>query len=389
VRPDAALADRRREVRRAARGWRRAGAIDDATLAAIEAAYPDDRGRLGPMFRAVAFVLALLALNAFFGVIALASGGEGGFGVACLVFAALLAGATEFLVGPLRRADSGIEAATALLSVVYALVGLGVLLERQPEDRLIAILLAAAATLGVLASARWGSRGLALVGGVGFLLFLARMPSGRLLWLLVAAAAAPLLLRASESAALPPVHRRSFRLGLLLCVCAFYLAAHLGSWDYRWLEQLAGREPDLASSPAWLRAASILATALVPLAVLGFGAATRRVDLASLGLLLGVASLVTLRFYVHVAPLWVALVASGAAALLIALTVRRLLASGPGGERGGFTAEPLFADGSRRHAAEIAGAMAAFAPGATPAPDDGRLTPGGGRYGGGGATSDF
>lgn len=389
MRPDAALDDRRREVRRAARGWRRAGAIDEATLAAIEGAYPDDRRRLGPMFRAVAFVLGLLALNAFFGVIALASGGSSGFGVACLVFSAVLAGVTEVLIGPFRRADSGIETATALLSLVYALVGLGVLLERQPEGRLVAVLLAAAATLGVVASARWGSLVLALVGGVGFLLFLARLPSGRLLWLLVPAAAAPLLLRASESAALPPAHRRSFRLGLLLCVCAFYLAVHLGSWDHRWLEQLAGHGLDPVSSSGWLRPVSILATALVPVGVLGFGVATRRVDLTSLGLLLGVASLVTLRFYVHVAPLWVVLVLSGAASLLIVLAVRRLLASGPGGERGGFTAEPLFADPRRQHAAEIAGAMAAFAPGAAPAPDDGRLTPGGGRYGGGGATSDF
>ena len=115
----------------------------------------------------------------------------------------------------------------------------------------------------------------------------------------------------------------------------------------------------------------------------------------NLGIVLGVASLVTLRFYVHVAPVWVVLVASGAAALLATLAVRRLLASGPGGERDGFTAEPLFEDRARRHATEIVGTMAAFAPRATavPAdgrPDAGRLEPGGGRYGGEGraATSE-
>ena len=49
--PEAAAADRRHEVREAARGWRRAAVIEDATLAAVVRAYPDDRVRLGPAFR--------------------------------------------------------------------------------------------------------------------------------------------------------------------------------------------------------------------------------------------------------------------------------------------------------------------------------------------------
>jgi hypothetical protein len=378
----------------AARGWRRAGAIDDATLASIEAAYPDDRGRLGPMFRAVAFVLGLLALNAFFGVIGMASSSSGGFGAACLVFSLLLVVATEILVGPFKRADSGIESATALLSVVYALVAIGFLLEKALPETQIGALLAAAAILGVLGSARWGSPLLALVAGSCALVFLARLPSGRLLWMLAAAVAAPLCLRASESFALPPVHRRSFQLGLVLALGAFYLAVHLGSWDHRWLEWLAEFRDDGVASATGVRPLSILATALVPVAVLAFGVATRRAYLMSLGIVLGVASLVTLRFYVHVAPVWVVLVASGAAALLVTLAVRRLLASGPGGERAGLTAEPLFEDPARRHATEVVGTIATFAPGATSVPAEGRseagpLEPGGGRYGGGGATSDF
>jgi hypothetical protein len=390
VRTDAALADRRRAVRLAARGWRRAGAIDDLTLGAVDGAYPDDRARLGPTFRTVAFVFGLLALNAFFGVIALASGGASGFGAACVVFSVLLVAATEILVGPLRRADSGIEGATALLSVVYALVGLGVLLERAlPERSLVGVLLAAAAILGAAGSARWGSPLLAVVGGIGGLLFLARLPRGRLLWLAVALAAAPLLLRASESAGRPPAHRRSFRLSLLLAIVAFYLAAHVGSWDYRWLERIAEAGAEPATTWTWARTLSILATALVPGAVLAFGVATRRVDLMNLGLLLGVASLVTLRFYVHVAPLWVVLVGSGAAALLATLALRRFLATGAGGERGGFTAAPLFADPARRGTAEIVGAMVAFAPGGRVPRDDTRLRPGGGGYGGGGASGEF
>jgi hypothetical protein len=395
VRTEAALADRRHEVRLAARGWRRAGAVDDATLASIESAYPDDRSRLGPAFRAVAFVLGLLALNAFFGVIAIASGSSGGFGAACLVFSLLLIAATETLVGPLRRADSGLETATALLSVVYAVVALGFLLAKSlPESALIGVLLAAAAVLGALGSARWGSPLLAFVAGVCAFVFLARLPSGRLLWLLAAAVAVPLLLRASESAGLPPAHRSSCRLGVVMALCASYVAVHLGSLDFGWLEWLAEFRDKGIAGAAWVRPLSILATALVPVAVLGFGVATRRVYLVSLGILLGVASLVTLRFYVHVAPAWMVLVASGAAALGVTLGVRRLLAAGPGAERGGFTAEPLFGDPKRRHAAEVVGTVAAFAPPAAAVPGGGTsrpgpLEPGGGAFGGGGATSDF
>jgi hypothetical protein len=114
----------------------------------------------------------------------------------------------------------------------------------------------------------------------------------------------------------------------------------------------------------------------------------------NLGILLGVASLVTLRFYVHVAPAWMVLVASGAAALGVTLGVRRLLAGGHDGARGGFTAEPLFGDPTRRHATESGGTVAAFAPPAAAVPGGGPsrpdpLEPGGGGFGGGGATSDF
>ena len=138
-----------------------------------------------------------------------------------------------------------------------------------------------------------------------------------------------------------------------------------------------------------LRPLSILATAAVPVAVVAFGIATRRAVLLNLGILLGVASLVTLRFYVHVAPAWVVLIGSGATALLATLLLRRTLAGGPNGERAGFTAEPLFEDPTRRHTGEIVGVLATLAPGARTLPADSGLKPGGGRYGGGGATSDF
>lgn len=390
MRADWALAERRREVRLAARAWRRAGAIDEPTLGTIEAAYPDDRARLGPVLRTAAFVFGLLALFACFGVIGLTTRGERSFGLACVVFALLLVIATEVLLGPLRRADTGLESATALTAFVAAVVAFGTLSHDafSSERSFVSVLLAVAVLVSALGGARWGSWLLAVLACVCGLLLLARLPGGRLLWLLVAGLGAPLLLRASESPAFAPSHRRSFRLGLLLALVAFYLAVHLASWDHGWIEWVVELRDSRVSRPASLRPLSILATALVPLVALGFGVVTRRVLLVDLGIVLGAASLVTLRFYVQVAPLWLVLVAAGSAALLAALGVRRLLATGAGRERGGFSAEPLFEDAGRRATAEIVGALATLAPDAAPTQDR-PLERGGGRFGGGGATSEF
>lgn len=392
MRADAAAADRQREVRAAARGWRRANAIDEATQKAIDVAYADDRARLGPIFRIVTFGFSCLALNAFFGVIGLCTSGFRAYGVTCFVFAILLIAATEVLVGPLKRADSGIETATALLAVIYFVIGLVLMLERHGiPERVFVSLIFAVTTLAALAgSVRWGSSILAVVAVVAAFFFLARLPGGRIWWMVAPMVLVPLLLPLSESEALPPSHRRSTQLALVLAACAFYAAVHVGSWDSRFLEWFVDfREADKPPI-AILRRLAILATALVPLAVGAFGIVTRRGYLILLGVVLSVVSLGTLRYYVHVAPPWVVLTASGAVALLAAIGLRRLLAEGANGERYGFTADPLFEDPKRRHVAEALGTVATFAPGARtmPASED-HLKTGGGSYGGGGASGDF
>ena len=52
---------------------------------------------------------------------------------------------------------------------------------------------------------------------------------------------------------------------------------------------------------------SAMATAALPLVVLGWGARSRRTFVLDTGIVLLVLSLVTLRHYVHLAPLWVVL----------------------------------------------------------------------------------
>jgi hypothetical protein len=99
---------------------------------------------------------------------------------------------------------------------------------------------------------------------------------------------------------------------------------------------------------------------------------------------MGIASLVTLRLYLHLAPLSVALSIGGLAAIVLALFLRRWLDAGAGGERGGFTAEALFEDETRQRMAEAAVGVAQMTP---PRPEP--SLSGGGRSGGAGATGSF
>ena len=111
-----------------------------------------------------------------------------------------------------------------------------------------------------------------------------------------------------------------------------------------------------------------------------------------MGALAAIASLVTLRFYIHVAPLWVILTGSGAGAIALALGVRRWLDSSPAKERGGFTAEHLFEESRRKRLLETAAILSSFTPAARELHDSsggGGFDGGGGESGGAGATGEF
>lgn len=109
------------------------------------------------------------------------------------------------------------------------------------------------------------------------------------------------------------------------------------------------------------------------------------------GTLMVVVSLITLRHYVHLAPLWLLLTASGLVAMGVAAALQRFLESGCNRERHGITAEPL--DGNRRGEAFIETAVALTTMQPTPqevkAPTPPRFEGGGGQLGGGGASGDF
>jgi hypothetical protein len=389
VRADAAAADRRHEVREAARAWRHAGAIDDATLAAIEAAHPDDRARLGPAFRALVFfftgVVALAALGLLF--FALRPDGDQETATLSIVLGLLLIAATEVQTGPLRRAQGGSEMATAFLGVVYLFAGTVWRLARtMHEDDWINLTLALAVVLCAAAAWRWGYALFAAAALALLFVLSARFPAGRLLWIVGGLAVAAALVRAGEAASLCPAHRRGARAGAAVALAAVYMAVNLRSWDARWVERISPGDRHAADTGGLFFAAGV-ATALVPLLTLFWGVRRRRRWMIALGTAGVIASLVTVRYYVHVAPLWVVLTAGGAAALAVAAAVRRYLDSGPGGERAGLTTDPLFSGGEAPRALEIAVAAATRqAQAERPAPG---FEPGGGRYGGGGAGGQY
>lgn len=393
MRADVAEADRRYEVREAARGWQRAAAVDEETRKKIDAAYPDDRNRLGPVFRVLVFGFSLVVLQSAMGIVGLAfaSAGESAAAVVFFLFGCGLFGLTEAQLGSLKRRQGGTESASAFQTVGLLIGSLFWLIAEsaKPGEK---VLVDTALILSIIvlggAAWRWGYTIFAVVAASCVFILVARVPSGRLTWIVLPLVLVPLLLRGSDSARLAPAHRRSCEAIALVSLVFLYLAMHVGSWDLRLVEMLTGFVAFNARQPSPIRAFFVVATAAVPLLTVAWGVVTRRRSLIDLGFVGILASLVTLRLYMHVAPLWLALVGGGGIAIGIALLVRRYLDSGPEHERSGFTAEALFTDPEGRSALEVAASVASFTPAARPLPRPG-FEAGGGRSGGGGASGEF
>jgi hypothetical protein len=395
--PDLARADRAAAVRGAARSWQRAGMIDTAALAAVESHFPDDRVRVGPVFRVLLFLFTAIAVLGFFGFFAISAGAghDGVLAALALAVGVALAATTEILIGPLRRRQGGVEAASSLLAIGF-LVGAAAWVLLQPGSvemrQAWPILCAAGAVLAGAAAWRWGYPIYAGAGTAAALVALAHLPAGRALWIALPLAAAPVLLRLSESPRLPPAHRSSSTAVLLVALAGLYLAVHLGSWENQLVESLGGRgfltpaSPPPAG-PVWTLAAA--ATALLPIALLALGLRRRRLPLALAGTVAAVASLVTLHRYVDLGPAWLALTVGGASGIAAALGLWRYLESGPGEERHGFTAAPLATDRERQRLVEVGAALLTLRAEDRPPGAEQSYTAGGGRSGGGGASGEF
>ncbi len=342
------------------------------------------------MFRILLFLFTLLSINGALGfAFALAgSASKTAYPVLLLLFGIALVAATEFLINGMRRTLGGIESATSLEGLGY-LIGFVAWFcfetVKMRDDHAIAATLLAAAVLMAVAAWRWGYpiyAGLAMAALLGCVAFL---PFGRLLWIALPLAAAPWLARSADSARLPPALRASCAAALAVGLTGLYVAVHIGSFD--------GGLIEWSSHPIYpiteLRGLAIAATALVPVVYLVLGLRSRRWVFLILGLGTAVASLVTLRWYAHLAPLWTILTLSGAALVAAVFVLRSYLESGPDGERHGFTAEPLFEDLARRRLLEAGATLLSLSPDARPIHNEPKCTGGGGSFGGGGSSSEF
>jgi hypothetical protein len=387
-------AERVEEVRAAARGWKRAGAVDEGTFEEILRRYPEPRTLPAPLWRLLTFVLASFILLAVFGAFAVAARpNAAGAWVLCAVFgAAFLAVAELQARSPAMALRGGVEAAS-FWGILLLVGGLFLLLEenlhfREPEGP--NLVLAGAAVLLALAGFRFGNPVFAGFAAGALFVLLARAPHGRLLWVAGGVALSAVAGRFTDRPSWSPSHRACAS-GLLVCgIAAVYAAVNFWSLDHRMVETLGGRARGLPD--AWPGdgdvALSILATALVPVAVLLRGVVKRRRLLLDAGLVLLALSLVTLRAYVHALDVRVVLAAAGAILIGGALALNRWLSRAPGGERRGFTAEPLYTDETAFRAVELVPVLAAHAPAAKP-PDEPGFTGGGGSFGGGGAGSSY
>ena len=396
MRRDVAAADRAAAVRQAARGWQGAGLLDAAAVAAVEARFPDDRNRLGPVFRVLVFGFSILAISGGVGFVALAAEKvpDSAYPILALLAGLMLTGLTELFIGRLRLRQSGIEAATSLMALCFlfgaaAWHSLG---GTTPDDRariaalgLLAVLLCAAAAW------RWGYPFYAAAAAAAALVVVATLPAGRLGWIVLPLVAAPVLLRLTVAARLAPAHRDSAHAMLLVALVGLAVAIHPLSCSHRLVETIGGRGADGPAPGAALLWTAMGATGLLPLVLFVAGVRRRSLSLLLAALLAAVSALVTIGDYLHFQPAWLALILGGALALGAALAARRYLESGEGGERGGLTTAPLLVDPERQGLIEIGATVLTLpAPAHHPPPGgDTGFVGGGGSSGGGGASAEF
>ena len=394
MRPESIAWERAAEIRDAADGWRRAGAIGAPTHEAIKNAYPDPCITPAAVWRVLTAAMVTAVVLCSFGAFALAiRPSEVGLSLLLWLFSAACVVATERLEVSARLARRGAAGAAAFWAIVFCLGGLGLLLREIPaipgEDTLRLILLCSALTWAA-ACWRWGSPLFAGLSVASFFVLLAQVPFGRVLWIVVGVVLAGVAARRLDDGALAPSHRRAAIVVLLAAVAATYIALNIYSLDHDFLERLRPLAPQRVVPSTVLFVGVAVATAVLPLGVLAWGWRSRRTLLLDAGIVLVALSLVTLRYYVHIAPLWAVLLVSGATLVALALAVERALRRVPSGELTGFTTDPLFSDDRGQQVLQVVAVAGTLTPAAAPpASAEKSFVPGGGASGGAGASGKF
>jgi hypothetical protein len=384
--------ERVEEVRAAAEGWKRAGAIDSNTFEEISRRYPEPRVLPALLWRLLAAFFVTAALLLLTGAFFIAFRPEIGTApLLLMLLSAVCIVAAEVQEGSPALALRGGAGATSFWGVVFFLAGVFLFLEetlKVGERGGMTLLLLAALVACALAAWRWGSPAYAVFAAISFFLVLARAPSGRLLWVAMGIAMTLVFARALDHPSWAPSHRWCAAALVVGGLLGVYAAVNLYSLDHRLVENLRGAGLDVPGPRLQERIWAIVGTAVLPVAILWWGVRSRRTFVLDTGIVVAALSLITLLHYVHIAATWLVLTLAGAALVLLALALNRWLSRGPEKERDGFTAEPLFADEARLRALELVPVVAAHAPEARPPVEPG-FQGGGGSFGGGGAGGSF
>jgi MFS family permease len=393
MRPASISWERAAEVREAAAGWLRAGVIGRPTYEAVLDAHPDPCLTPSAVWRILTAGMVTAVTLFTLGALGLALGaGSTALSLLLVALGATALVVAEHLDRSPRFARRGAAGTAAFWGGVFVLVGLGILLREHwtASSRALDVVLAASAVVWAVSCWRWGSPLFAGLSAVSLFVLLGRMPLGRALWLLAGAALVGLVARLPDDPAWAPSHRRAAMVLLVVGLGAAYVAINVYSLDGRFIEELATPAPTPSAPPPWLFALAAIGTAVLPLVVLLWGWRSRRTVVLDTGIVLTALSLVTLRHYGRIGPLWAVLIVSGAALIVLALAVERALRRGPSRERGGFTAEPLFSDERRARTLETVPVVAGLTPAArVTATDEEGFAGRGGSFGGGGASDRF
>jgi hypothetical protein len=379
-------AERDSEVRQAARALRSAGSIDERALSAAEELFPAPWPEPTLLWGALAFFFVTLAAAGLFAAIASASHSVGSV---AFLMAVVLAATAEKLRPSHSGPTSASGAAAAFWSVICLMIGSAD--AASWGNRSLTLLLIVGTVAWAAAAWRWGYPAFAVFSAAFFFLFLARFAQGRALWLVLgsvlAAACVPLLDRAS----LAPSHRRSAAGVLAVCLVAVYVAANPYSVERDIVESIAVSHVPATGSATGASVPAALGAAVLPVFLFAWGIRSRRALLLDLGIVFATLSLITLRYYVHIAPLWAILTFAGAGLIGLALSLHRWLDRAPGRERRGFTADVLFENDDKQQALGTVATAMTLAPDSRSAPEPapGAFRGGGGASGGGGSSQGF
>ncbi|HEX2798616.1 MAG TPA: hypothetical protein VHQ44_02990, partial [Thermoanaerobaculia bacterium] len=273
-------AERVEEVRAAAEGWKRSGAIGSGTFEEVSRRYPEPRPLPAPLWRILTAFFVTAALLLLTGAFFIAFRPEIGTTPLLLLFlSAVCIVAAEVQARSPALALRGGAGTTSLWGIVFFLAGVFLFLEETLKVRQrsgMTLLLLAALAAYALAAWRWGSPAYAVLAAISFFLVLARAPSGRLLWVAMGIAMTLVFARVLDHPSWAPSHRWCAAALVVSGLLGVYAAVNLYALDHRLVENLRGAGLDLPGPRFQERIWAMAGTAVLPIAILCWGVRSRR-----------------------------------------------------------------------------------------------------------------